>query len=206
MVFEAAYRHCLAILTNDVSSQGVVIGGRLILGLLLTCSGFSLRLAIINDASNCFRTYSHGANGYRMNTSQSCAFLSLGQGSCGQAWWPSWSGYGPLARYVKLRFAHAPKMPGTFSPPLRVSDPDMHHGTCVTHVPWCMPGSLNIGCLWSRWQDKRSRHSRRMRNPQFYVYGKRSIPNLHCPLLRQDRLVFHQTWDIQRWMCVKDIM
>ena len=25
-------------------------------------------------------------------------------------------------------------MPGTFSPPPRVSDPDMHHGTCVTHV------------------------------------------------------------------------
>ena len=24
-----------------------------------------------------------------------------------------------------------------------VSDPDMHHGTCVTHVPWCMSGSLN---------------------------------------------------------------
>ena len=24
-----------------------------------------------------------------------------------------------------------------------VSDPDMHHSTCVTHVPWCMPGSLN---------------------------------------------------------------
>ena len=23
-----------------------------------------------------------------------------------------------------------------FSPPPRVSDPDMHHGTCVTHVPW----------------------------------------------------------------------
>ena len=23
-----------------------------------------------------------------------------------------------------------------------VSDPDMHHGTCVTHVPWCMSGSL----------------------------------------------------------------
>ena len=26
-----------------------------------------------------------------------------------------------------------------------VSDPDMHHGTCVTHVPWCMSGSLNRG-------------------------------------------------------------
>ena len=24
-----------------------------------------------------------------------------------------------------------------------VSDPGMHHGTCVTHVPWCMSGSLN---------------------------------------------------------------
>ena len=23
-----------------------------------------------------------------------------------------------------------------------VSDPDMHHGTCATHVPWCMSGSL----------------------------------------------------------------
>ena len=27
----------------------------------------------------------------------------------------------------------------------RVSDPDMHHGTCVTHVPWCMSGSLTRG-------------------------------------------------------------
>ena len=25
------------------------------------------------------------------------------------------------------------------------SDPGMHHGTCVTHVPWCMSGSLNRG-------------------------------------------------------------
>ena len=26
-----------------------------------------------------------------------------------------------------------------------VSDPDMHHGTCVTHVPWCTSGSLTCG-------------------------------------------------------------
>ena len=76
---------------------------------------------------------------------------------------------GPLVRYVKLRVAHAPGMPGSFSPPPRVSDPDMHHGTCVTHVPWCMPGSLTSSFLWSRSRGKRSRHSRRMRNPQFYV-------------------------------------
>ena len=26
-----------------------------------------------------------------------------------------------------------------------VSDPSMHHGTCVTHVSWCMLGSLTRG-------------------------------------------------------------
>ena len=30
---------------------------------------------------------------------------------------------------------------GLQSKPL-VSDPGVHHGTCVTHVPWCMSGSL----------------------------------------------------------------
>ena len=83
--------------------------------------------------------------------------------------------YGPLTRYVKLPVAHAPGMPGTFSPPPWVSDPSMHHDTCVTHVPWCMPGSLTGGFLWSRWRGKRSRHSRRMRNPRFHVSGKRPI-------------------------------
>ena len=56
-----------------------------------------------------------------------------------------------------------------------LSDPDMHHGTCVTHVPWCMPGSLTIGFLWRRRRGNRSRHSRCMLNPQFYVSDKRAI-------------------------------
>ena len=73
----------------------------------------------------------------------------------------------------KIAGAHAPGMPGTFSPPPRVSDSDMHHGTCVTHVPWCIPGSLTRGFLWIRRRGNLSRHSRRMRNPQFYISGKR---------------------------------
>ena len=81
--------------------------------------------------------------------------------------------HGLLARYVKLRVAHVPGMPGTLFPPPRVSDPDMHHGTCVTHVPWCMPGSLTTSFLWSGWRVKRSPHFRCMRNPQFYISGKR---------------------------------
>ena len=69
------------------------------------------------------------------------------------AWGP------PLASWAscqirKIAGAHAPGMPGTFSPPTWVSDPDMHHGTCVTHVPRCMPGSLTSGFLWGRWWGK----------------------------------------------------
>ena len=54
----------------------------------------------------------------------------------------------------KIASAHVPGMPGTFSPPPEASDPNMHHGTCVTHVPWCMPGSLTSGFLWSRRRGK----------------------------------------------------
>ena len=70
--------------------------------------------------------------------------------------------------------AHAPGMPGTFSPPPRVSDPDIDHGTCVTHVPWCMPGSLAVSFEVGG-GGKRSRHSRCMHKPQCYVSGKRSM-------------------------------
>ena len=50
--------------------------------------------------------------------------------------------HGPLTRHVKLEVAHASGMPETFSPPPLVSDPDMHQGTYVTHVPWCMSRKL----------------------------------------------------------------
>ena len=49
----------------------------------------------------------------------------------------------------------------------------------VTHVPWCMSRSLTSGFLWSRWRGKRSRPSRRMRNPQLYVSGKRPMLGSH---------------------------
>ena len=55
--------------------------------------------------------------------------------------------HGPLTKYVWLLVAHAPEYRERFPrhqlqrKPL-VSDPGMQHGTCVTHVPWCMSGSL----------------------------------------------------------------
>ena len=93
--------------------------------------------------------------------------------TCIRPLWVVWMG--PLARYVKFRIVYAPGMLGMFSPLPRVSDHDMHHGTCVTHVPRCIPGLLTSGFLWSQWWGKRSRHSRRMHNAQFHVSGKRSI-------------------------------
>ena len=61
-----------------------------------------------------------------------------------------WPRQGALTRYPRLLVARAPGMPGTFSPPptskkTLVSDPGIHHGTCATHLPWCMSGSLTRG-------------------------------------------------------------
>ena len=50
--------------------------------------------------------------------------------------------HGPFAKYVVLWVAHTPGITGSFSPPLRVSYPDMRYGTCVADMPWCKPGSL----------------------------------------------------------------
>ena len=56
----------------------------------------------------------------------------------------------------------------------------------VTHVPWCMSGSLTSGFLWSWWRGKLSRHSRRIHNLQFYVSGKRFIENVKPTSMEND--------------------
>ena len=84
-----------------------------------------------------------------------------------------------------------PGMSGTFSLQPQFSNPDMHQGTCVSHVPWCMPGSLTSGFLWSQWWGKRSQHTRRMRNQRFCVYGKK-------PIVEYDRQDLARDADISR--------
>ena len=69
-------------------------------------------------------------------------------------------------------------MPETLSPPSRIGVPDMHH--VRDHVPRCKPGSLISGFLWSRLRGKRPRHSWCMRNPKFYVPGKRPMLTATC--------------------------
>ena len=50
-----------------------------------------------------------------------------------------------------------------------ISDPGMHHGTCVTHVPWCMSGSLTRG--GGKTFPAFPAHA----HPRFDVSGKRPI-------------------------------
>ena len=83
--------------------------------------------------------------------------------------------YGPLTRFVQLRVAHAPGMLRNVFPCHRlqrkplISNPGMHHGTCVTHVPWCMSGSLT--CDGGENVPGIQAHAQ----TQFYVSGKRPI-------------------------------
>ena len=83
--------------------------------------------------------------------------------------------YGYLTRYVTLRVAHAPGMPGKFSPPPTSMEtacqPSRHASRHVRDARAVM----HVGIVNPRWWWKRSRHSRRMRNPQFYVSGKRPM-------------------------------
>ena len=63
--------------------------------------------------------------------------------------WFKWD-HGPLTKYAKLRLRMRCECRERF-PRHRLqrkplgSDPGMHHGTCVTHVPWCMSGLLTRG-------------------------------------------------------------
>ena len=60
------------------------------------------------------------------------------------------STYGPLTRYANCGLCMHHECRERFPrhrlkrKPL-VSDPGMHHDTCVMHVPWCMSGSLTSG-------------------------------------------------------------
>ena len=62
--------------------------------------------------------------------------------------------------------------------------------TCVTYVPWCMPGLLTCGLFLSQWRGKLSRHSRRMRNQQFYISGKRPMIWIDQNKQKRDALLY----------------
>ena len=108
--------------------------------------------------------------------------------------------HGPLIRYVKLQVALSPGMPGTFSPPPRVSDPNIYRGTYVLYVPWCMPGTPTSAFLWSWWRGKR-----RMCNPQFlciWLEANRGI--FYCGLFKWLVSIWMALWSYERRAVIMD--
>ena len=80
---------------------------------------------------------------------------------------------GPLIRYVKLLFLHAPGMPEAFSTPRRVSETDI----TARAVPWWMSGSrFPLKSV----PGKTFPAFRRMHNLQFCASGKRPIRDTPC--------------------------
>ena len=68
-----------------------------------------------------------------------------------------------------------------FQRKLLVSDPGMYHGTCVPHVPWCMPGLPTCGDGENVPDIPVHAH------PRFCVSGKRPMAYIHQCLLTTKR-------------------
>ena len=84
---------------------------------------------------------------------------------------------GPLIRYVKLWVAHAPGMSGTFSP---AAD---FQGNCWIAIPACITASASCTCR-DACRDRLPAVAGKTipafpahAHPQFYVSGKRPIPD-----------------------------
>ena len=73
--------------------------------------------------------------------------------------------HGPLTRYVKLQVTHAPGMRGTFSPPPTSKEPASLRSRHASRHVRNARAVMHFGIANPRWRGKRSRHSRRMRNP-----------------------------------------
>ena len=80
-----------------------------------------------------------------------------------------------ITRYVKLRVVHAPDMPRTFSPPPTSKGTDSKRSRHASRQVRRARAVMDVGIASQRWRGKRSRHYRHMRNPKFYVSGKRCM-------------------------------
>ena len=74
--------------------------------------------------------------------------------------------HGPLTRYVKLQVAHAPGMPGTFSSSPIINETASKRSRHPSRHVRRARVVMHVGITNPRWPVKRSRHSRRMYNPQ----------------------------------------
>ena len=82
-----------------------------------------------------------------------------------------------------MRVAHASGMPGTFSPPPTSKESASHRSQHASRYVRDARTVIHAGIAYPRCRGKRSLHSRRMCNRQFYVSGKG--PMIHW--IKQDK-------------------
>ena len=102
---------------------------------------------------------------------------------------------GPLTRYVKLWIAHALGVPGRFSPPTTSKETLAQHAQHASRHVRHAHALMHVGIANLRWPGKRSWHSRHMRNPQFYVSGKRPIERYLCQVSKYRPSLWSQCTD-----------
>ena len=83
--------------------------------------------------------------------------------------------HGPLTRYEKLWVAHALGMLGTFSSPPTSKEIASQRSRHASRYVRDARVVMQVGFANPQWQGKRSRHYRRMHNPEFYASGKRPM-------------------------------
>ena len=102
-----------------------------------------------------------------------------------------------------------------------VNDPDMHHGTCVTHVPWCMSGSLTCGdgenvpdipgacapAILRIWQEAHGTtltnadvRVRRSRTEKLTIYLDLFVTQTNLNIAVFVRLTLYMEWQIAMWL------
>ena len=115
------------------------------------------RLGYGDNRFLCYIIYAHRRCSYLCNRAvvdvQGRQFSQQGYLLCNRRKVPFYNTFTSWASYQIRKIAGCARAgnAGNVSPRRRfqrkplVSDPGMHHGTCVTHVPWCMSGSLTCG-------------------------------------------------------------
>ena len=107
-----------------------------------------------------------------------------------------WSSHGPLTRYVKLQVAHAPGMPGTFSPAADFKwNRWLAIPACITARAWrtCRDACRDRSpAVTGKTFPAFSAHA----HPQFCVSGKRPIPLRTTTIThtKQAQLTRRKTW------------
>ena len=96
---------------------------------------------------------------------------------------------GPLTRYVKLRVAHAPGIPGTFSPPLNSKETASWRSQYASRHVHDVRAVMHFVIANPCWRGKCSRHSRCMPSRNFTYQAGGPCTHSHCEQMHHAEII-----------------